>query len=1023
MEDKKNTDRLSIIRNVILIAFLVISLKIIYMTTFKYEHYTQLAENKTYKELPIKAPRGEIRDRYGRLLAGNKNLFTVQVSGNGINKIDENKKSMANDISLKLINLLEKNNEEYVDEFPIYIENGKYYYTFDRSIREYKKENNIPLDLNAKESFYYLVDRLITEGTLTEEDRKLDPSKLQKKLNENAIYPPILVSKWLFTEEKNKQDWLESYKIREPKINAKQAFKKIREYYGIDPKVKKYSEKEKKNIETYETNTSINDQDARKIFIVRDLIKSQGYSQYNPVTIAKDIGNQTISQLEENAMELPGITVETQPVREYPNGSLASHILGHMGKMPSSSEESYLNRETGKKYSKGDTIGISGIENSYEEKLKGIDGYKKVQVDALGRITKDLEVSEPQSGDTVYLSIDKDLQETAEDVLKRAVNTARTGGVYKSPFGDKVFSTAAPNAKSGATIAIDVKTGEVLAMASYPDYDPNKFVNGISQEDYEELQPKNKNDVLAANPQVNLATQGVFQPGSTFKMVTGMAAIDNGLDPNYTINDPGVIRLGGPKSRPFADYIWHKSKGNNHGATNLYKAIQESCNIYFYTIGSGRNWTGGNQPNVKIGASDILEYAKLFGLNDDTGLKDELEVRNGKVPNVSDKLKSIQSLLRTKLNKEMANDFTDITKKDNPKEFESRIEEIVGWAAEEKTLTKAETMERLIKLKVKEDRVNALSDIMVFSYFRQAKWITADTFNLAIGQGENQYTPAQMARFIAAIANGGDLLDLSVINRVISSEYSVEEINENKKTKIPFKDSEKLQELTKGMIRVTTQGTGKSVFSNFPVSVATKTGTAEKSGKIPTDNEVEYLLSHMSSYNVSTQEAQKLAEKLKQEREKELTEEKINDIKEELKDKNLEKSRKEELEEELKDGVKVKLEDSDKINSIYLRKAIKELNPKITDEDIDYYKKKYDSFSWSVGFAPADNPEIAVVTVIPQGSSSAYSMVTVRDIIGTYLGLDKDKKNKQEDKQEDTNEDKNNQNNNQSINFVSQMKK
>ena len=128
MEERKKVDRLSIIKNLILVAFVVILVKILYMTTFKYEHYTELAENKTYKQLLIKAPRGEIKDRYGRLLAGNKNLFTVQVSGDEIKRKDSNGKSMANDICLKLINLLEKNNEEYIDEFPIYIQNGKYFH-------------------------------------------------------------------------------------------------------------------------------------------------------------------------------------------------------------------------------------------------------------------------------------------------------------------------------------------------------------------------------------------------------------------------------------------------------------------------------------------------------------------------------------------------------------------------------------------------------------------------------------------------------------------------------------------------------------------------------------------------------------------------------------------------------------------------------------------------------------------------------------------------------------------------------
>lgn len=1000
MEERKKVDRLSIIKNLILVAFVVILVKILYMTTFKYEHYTELAENKTYKQLLIKAPRGEIKDRYGRLLAGNKNLFTVQVSGDEIKRKDSNGKSMANDICLKLINLLEKNNEEYIDEFPIYIQNGKYYYTFDKNIREYKNNNNIPQELDAKESFYYLVDKLVSEGVLTQDDRKLEVSKLQKKLNENGYYPPILVSKWLFTEQKNKQDWLESYGIEDSKITAKKAFYEIR------------------NNKNYKIDKNLSDSDARKILVVRDLIKSQGYSQYNPITIATDISQKTISQLEESAIELPGVSVAVEPVRYYPNTTLASHILGHMGKMPSGQEDKYLNREEGKTYSKGDTVGISGIEKSYEEQLRGVDGYKKVQVDALGRITRELDVSEPKSGDTVYLSIDKDLQEDTENALKGVLEALRVGGTYKSKYGNKTFSSVAKNAASGAVIAIDAKNGDVLSMASYPNYDPNKFVNGISYEDYQALQPKNKNDVLAANPQVNLATQGVFQPGSTFKMVTGMAAIDNGLSPNYAIQDTGVIRLGGPKSRPFADLIWHKSR-SNHGYTDLYKAIQESCNIYFYTIGSGKNYTGGKDPSVKVGAKGIIEYAKKFGLDDYTGLNEEIDERKGSVPNMAAKLETTKTLLRDYLTKEMANDFTDISKSKNPKEYESRIEEIVSWADETKTVGRVEAMERLTKMKVKEDRVETLADSIVFSYLNFAKWSTADTFNISIGQGENQYTPAQMARYVAAIGNGGNLVELSVVDRVISNDYNNVDIDENKVEKIDFNNPEKLKDLIEGMKRVSTQGSGKGIFGpNYPISVASKTGTAEKSGKIPTENEVEYLKSHMSSYGVSLDEAVKLAEKMKKAREKELTEERINEIKEELKRKDLKEEERKSLEEELKDGVNVKLEDTDKVNASYLRKAIKELNPKITDEKIDSYKESYKSFAWAVAVAPADDPEIAVVAMIPQGESSSNAMLLIREVLGSYFDLDNNKgeKNNKNDENTGTIEKEN-------INFVSQMKK
>lgn len=997
MEEKKKSDRFSIIKKIILTVFVFIICKILYMTTIKHEHYNELAENKTYKKLLIDAPRGEIRDRYGRLLAGNKNLFTVKISGDDIKKTDSNGKSMANDIALKTIKLLEKNNEEYVDEFPIVIKNGKYSYTFDKEIREYKEQNNIPKDLNAKESFYYLVDKLIAEGTLSKEDKRLEAGKLQSKLNENGYYPPILVSKWMFTEEKNKVDWLKSYKIENTNINAKQAFKEVR------------------NSKLYEIDKNLSDQDARKILVVRDLIKSQGYSQYNPVTIAQDINEKTIAQIEENAIELVGVSVVIEPVRDYPNKSLASHVLGYVGKIPSNQEKSYLE----KGYMKDDKVGLSGVEKSYEKVLKGTDGHKMVKVDAFGKITQEISVKEPKSGDTVYLSLDKDLQEVAEESLKQAVTVARTGGVFKSKFGNKTVSQTSANAKSGAVIAIDLNTGDVLASASYPDFDPNKFVTGISSEDYKKLQSENENDMLAARPLSNLVTQGAFQPGSTFKLITAMAALDNGLSPNYAINDPGVIRLG---NRNFADYTWHKTK-SNHGYTNLYKAIQESCNVYFYTIATGKNWTGKPDPGAKIGASDVLEYAKLFGLDESTGLDKEIQESEGKVPNPGDKLKNTKITLKSALTKKMKNYFTDITKDKDPVEYEKRIDEIVSWMDEEKTPGRVEAMNRIAKLKVKEDKVEEVADLAVFSYFNFAKWSTADTFNLSIGQGENAYTPAQMARAIAAIANGGNLVELSVVDKSVSTDYSDVDIDDNKKQKIKFNNDDNLKEIIKGMKLVSTKGTGKGVFANFPESVAVKTGTAEKSGKIPTVEEYQYLLKHMSSYGVDSKEAEKLAESMKKAREKELSKERKAEIKAKLEKKDLKEDERKSLESELKEGVKVKLENSDKVNAAYLRKAIHELNPDITDEKIDSYKSDYGSFGWGVAFAPADNPEIAVVSVIPQGKSSAYPLLVMREILGSYFGLlDKDKSVESADKSS-KNIDKNKLSEEGNINFTSQMKK
>ena len=1002
MDGKKFNDRCRVIKNVFLFAFLAIIIKISYMNIIKYDYYTELADSKTYKEITIKAARGEIRDRYGRLLAGNENQFTVQVSINELTKNDTKEdKSQGNNTCLKLINLLEKNKEKYTDEFPIVIENGKYYYTYDENIKKYKDDNDIPQDFNAKETFYYIVDRLISDGKLTEEDRSLKVRELQKKVNEAGYYPPILVSTFTFTEEREKNDWLQAYKVEDLNASAKEAFKGVRDYYLIDK--------------------NLSDENARKILVVRDLIKSQGYTKYKPVTIAKNISEETIATVEEMALELPGISVSNEPVRNYPNGKLAAHILGYLGKIPSTQEADYLNN-TEEKYSKNDMVGLAGVEKTQESKLHGTDGYQKVKVDAVGNITDKLEVVEPISGDTVYLTLDKDLQVVTENALQRAIKAARDGGAYESDYGNVYVAGGAKNAKSGAAIVVDVNSGEVLASASYPSYDPNLFVTGISYDDYQNLQPKNTNDVLAPAPLLNLVTQGVFQPGSSFKMITGMAALEHGLSPEYSINDPGVIWMG----KSYGDAVWNKSRGN-HGITNLYKALQESCNIYFYTIGTGENRVGGPDPDVKIGPEQVMEYAKLFGLDEKTGLYEDLGEggeSKGRVPSEEAKIESTKTMLKTYLSKVAKNSFTDITKDKNPEEFNKRIEEIANWCNEEKTPGKSEVLKRLEKLKVKEDDLETLADQIVYTYLNFSKWTVSDAFNLAIGQGENAYTPAQVVRYVSSIANGGTLNQLYVVQKSISSDYSEVDIKKTKSKKIDFKDSDNLKELVKGMKRVVTDGTAKKVLGDLNLPIAAKTGTAEQNTKIPTDNEYEYLMSHLSSYKVKKDEVLEVYYKLRAEREKELTKAKIEEIKEQIASKETDDETREELKKQLKEGVSEKLAETDRINAAYLRKAIKELNHKITDEDIDSFKETYSDFSWAVSFVPADNPEIAICVMIPQGHTGTYAVLPIRDIIGYYMGLEsktsKSVNNVANDKED---EDKDNNLQEDNINFSPQLKK
>ncbi len=984
MQIKNKNIKLNRIRKYSLICLFAIVLRILFMTTFKHEHYNELAENKTYKKLSVQAPRGEIRDRFGRLIAGNKTQFAIQVSGDALNKKNKNNAEDSNRVSLNIIRLLEKNNEEYVDEFPIYYENEKFFYTFDRNINRFRDKNAIPKDMNAKDVFKLMLERSIQEGNVPVDIKNLTPKQQQTMLNENGVYPPVSIVDWKFIEQKSKEEWLNSYGL-DKNLSAEEAFKKIRKtkYMNIPD--------------------SYDDINARKIMLVKDLIRSKGYTQYSPVTIAKNISEKTISEVEENSINLRGISVAVEQVRYYPNEKLASHILGHVGKIPATLEQKYVE----KGYNKEDIVGLQGLEKTYENKLRGVDGYKEVKVDALGRISQEIKSVSPKSGDTMYLTIDSDVQKVAEDSLEKAIKSARSGSGFESKFGNISFGEAAPKANSGAVIAVDIKDGKVLASASYPDFDPNEFAKGISSDRYKELQPSNLNDLLAPNPLLNLVTQGVFQPGSTFKMVTAMAGLENGLNPNMTINDKGVIRLG---QKTFADYVWNFG-GRNHGIVNMYKALQESCNIYFYSIGAGKDFNSGKDLPIKMGPNKVLEYAKKFGFDEPSGLDKEIEERQGKVPDEKTKLETTKEMLRSDLSKRMKKDFKGIDGDKDKSAYQGKIDTIVSWIDEDKTPGRVETMKRLDELGVKEEKIEEIADLAVFTYFNFAKWSTADTFNLSIGQGENAYNPAQVVRYTASIANGGKLVDLSLLEKTVSSDFSEVSIKKHKSKDIKFDDSSRLGEIKKGMVRVSTQGTAKSVFGNFPIEVASKTGTAEKSGKIPTENEYEYLKSHISYYGVDLSEALKLSDKYKREKERELLKNKLDSLNNELKSKQMSKERREEIRKEIKNTTQVKLEDNDKINAFYLRKAIKELNPKISDDRIDSFKPNYGSFAWAVAFAPADNPEIAIACVIPQGETSNYALLPIREIIGEYFHLnveksdEADKNNKVKEKNIDPKDD------------------
>jgi penicillin-binding protein 2 len=267
------------------------------------------------------------------------------------------------------------------------------------------------------------------------------------------------------------------------------------------------------------------------------------YPPYLPAPLVNDISRDAMEILQENDLDLPGVLIKVMPVRTYTQGKRGAHLFGYTGEI----SESDLQNPQFAGYRPGDMVGKTGLEKHLENELRGISGERRVEVDAHGRELRLMQGFAPVPGKKVYLSIDSQLQKVAEEA-----------------FGEE----------SGAAVAIDVETGEVLAMASRPTFDPALFSGGISLKEWNTL----RDDPL--KPLQNRAISGQYPPGSTFKLVTAIAALRNGAaTPETTVNCSGSITIG--KNNQVIR-CWNR-KG--HGNVDLRRAIKESCDVWFYQVG------------------------------------------------------------------------------------------------------------------------------------------------------------------------------------------------------------------------------------------------------------------------------------------------------------------------------------------------------------------------------------------------------------------------------------------------------
>lgn len=385
--------------------------------------------------------------------------------------------------------------------------------------------------------------------------------KYQVKYKDNF---PMNIDPMGFTIEGDDLDkWLKNNKV--DNSNSPEAvFKKFRSKYGIS--------------------NDISDADARKIIAIRYAIEKEGYSSTKSLKIAEDIPREAVAELSENGDTYPGINIVVEPVRKYTQGTLASHILGYAWKI---SDSEYQNNKD--EYDADDLIGKTGIEALFEPYLKGKKGIKQINMSVDGTITGEETEEEAVQGADVVLTIDSKLQKVVEDALAANIEKIKAGGFGK-----------AYNATGGSCVVMNVKTGEVLAMASYPDYNPQSFANGISTDEWNQYAQNN------SHPLLNKTIQSAYAPGSIFKMVTAVAGLESGtISLTDRINDTGQYK----KYNRTWNCWYYTDYHTGHGYLNVKGAIEKSCNYFFIATAD------------RMGIDTLDKYAKYFGLGKKTGIE------------------------------------------------------------------------------------------------------------------------------------------------------------------------------------------------------------------------------------------------------------------------------------------------------------------------------------------------------------------------------------------------------------------
>ena len=481
-------------------------------------------------------------------------------------------------------------------------------------------------------------------------------------------------------------------------------------------------------------------------------------SRFQPIPITKSADPDIALQIVERSDAFPGVDAQPVAIRSYPSylDVNAAHVLGYVGPLT----ESDLLKDNGNQYFRSETIGKTGLEIQYDSFLRGEPGIRTVIVDRKELVTRESQNTQPVAGDHLVTSLDVRLQAAAEKALKDAVLRGRANG-YTSD--------------SGAAVVMDIKTGRILALASYPTYDPNAWERGLTVQQASDLFSEKK-----SVPALNRALQGLFAPASTFKAVSVVAAAAAGYDLNATYKCPSEVQVG---TRAFQNF-----DSKNQGSMNMKRALAVSCDTIWYQIAFDE-WLrdGGLRP--KSNPNDyFFKAAQSFQITQKVGID-----------------------LPTESTSRLADRTYKKSWYQQNKDFYCNYKE---------RATKAQQTPFLLQLAAENcvdgDKVRA-----------------GDAVNFSIGQGDTVVTPLKLTQMYAAIGNGGTIWQAKIAKAIVKTDGTViQTFTPNKLGTLTAAPST-IKFLQGALREVVVSGTGAGVFAGFPVEISGKTGTAQVFGRNP----------------------------------------------------------------------------------------------------------------------------------------------------------------------------------------------